>query len=133
MRQRCENARSSGFSKYGGRGITVCERWRIFENFLADMGEAPDGLSIDRIDSSRGYEPGNCRWATSREQSLNRRNVKQATFAGETVSLSELAERAGISRRTVYQRVKRYGWSIEDALSTPVVSGGTKRRHNEPR
>lgn len=77
MIQRCGNARNPGFANYGGRGITVCERWLSFENFLADMGPRPTPAhSIDRIDNDRGYEPGNCRWATVTEQNRNRRSTK---------------------------------------------------------
>lgn len=73
MRSRCYSAKDSAFKHYGGRGISICERWQNFENFLADMGERPVGRSLDRIDVNGDYEPGNCRWATDDEQATNKR------------------------------------------------------------
>lgn len=79
MRQRCANPKATGFKNYGGRGIKVCERWLDFENFLADMGERPEGRTLDRFPNNDGnYEPGNCRWATSKQQADNKRREQGA-------------------------------------------------------
>jgi hypothetical protein len=107
---------------YGGRGIKVCDRWHSFENFLADMGERPVGQTIERIDNDGDYEPSNCRWATRKEQSRNQRKNILVTLNGETLCLSEWAERLNINVGTVRSRIKRYGWSSAKALTVPLIS-----------
>jgi hypothetical protein len=112
MRQRCGNPRHPAWDDYGGRGIKVCDRWDRFENFLADMGERPAGTSLERIDNSRGYEPGNCRWATRTDQNRNTRASHNLTYDGQERSIAEWSEVTGIPYRTIMSRL-RYGWSAD--------------------
>lgn len=120
MRERCRNPSHSAYGRYGGRGISVCERWMdSFEAFLEDMGPRPSAEhSIDRINNDGNYEPGNCRWATIDEQARNRSNTIRLTFRGETLLLVEWCERMGVNADMVRSRVER-GWSAEDALTKP--------------
>lgn len=92
MRQRCLNPNTPAYSSYGGRGITICQRWDSFKNFLADMGPRPDGLELDRIDVNGNYEPANCRWATPLQQGRNQRKTRFAAINGITKPLTEWAE-----------------------------------------
>jgi hypothetical protein len=99
---------------YFDRGIRTCDRWLSFENFYADMGKAPDGMSIDRIDNNKGYEPGNCRWATSVEQNNNTRRNRLITARGESMTIAMWARKIGIKPNTIYYRLRR-GWTPEEA------------------
>jgi len=108
MLRRCTNKRDNAFKHYGGRGIKVCERWlNSFENFYKDMGKRPYKKSIDRIDNNGNYSPENCRWATKKEQSSNRRNNILIKYKDKTVTLAELARIMEISLSTLYYRYKR--------------------------
>lgn len=120
IKTRCLDSNSPYYHYYGGRGITICDRWiESFENFLADMGEAPEGLSIDRINNNGSYEPGNCRWATALEQAENRNSAVLITFKSQTQSQSNWEKELGFKRGTLAMRLSR-GWSIEEALTTPL-------------
>lgn len=123
MKDRCANPRSKRFAYYGGRGIRVCDRWRnSFEAFVADMGEPPfDGATLDRIDIDGHYEPGNVRWATWREQALNRRPSYE--YRGRQMTWSELVAASGLRPVTLRKRIES-GWTIERAVETPVVWRG---------
>lgn len=118
MRVRVEGRTPHAKKVYKDRGITVCERWQTFENFLADMGECPPKHSLDRIDNDKGYEPGNCRWADDKTQMGNRTVSTRLTYNGVTLHLSEWARRLGIQQGTLSRRLNVYGWSVERALST---------------
>lgn len=121
MKQRAFNPNKRGYSRYGGRGITVCERWlNSFENFYTDMGAKPSpDHSIDRWpDKDGSYEPGNCRWATCEQQQNNREDNHTLTFKGETLSISEWSRRLGFGSGLLLYRVDKAGWSVEKALTT---------------
>ena len=111
MLNRCRQAQHKKY--YADIGI--CERWRQFENFLTDMGEAPEGMSIDRIDNAKGYSPDNCRWATQRTQVRNTRRRTEYEYKGERKSLIEWAETLGMSFEMLRGRIRR-GWSFHDAI-----------------
>ena len=120
MKSRCENPRNARYADYGDRGITVCDRWKnSFENFIADMGPPPSPAhSIERGDNSRGYEPGNCRWATDVEQTNNQRSNVLIEYDGKTQTIAQWARELEINYQTLRQRIQRYGWSVERAFSS---------------
>jgi hypothetical protein len=105
---RCMNPSNNGYHNYGGRGISVCERWlNSFENFLADMGECPAGLEIERKNNDGNYELGNCIWATRKEQANNKRTTIKINIDGQAKTLKEWSEYFNIRYHTVYMRLKR--------------------------
>jgi hypothetical protein len=121
MRARCSNPKHTAYADYGGRGITVCERWNSFQNFLADMGPRPSKQhSIDRIDVDGPYSPQNCRWATPSEQAQNKGSNRLVTFNGETTTISEWSRRLGIGAQLLGKRLDVLGWTVEHALATPA-------------
>jgi hypothetical protein len=117
---RCQNPNNAAYKNYGGRGITVCERWQSFRNFIYDMGPRPKGLFIERIDNDLGYCPSNCKWATWHEQSRNRRNNRIIEFNGKSQCLADWAEETGINRNVIAKRLNT-GWSIKRALTVPMT------------
>lgn len=122
MKARCYRKTSPDYPQWGGRGISVCPQWRdSFEQFLADMGDRPKGATLDRIDNDGNYEPGNCRWASRKEQNRNRRDNLQLTMNGETRCVNEWAEHLGIDASTFRARIRR-GWSIEKAAKVPIAT-----------
>jgi hypothetical protein len=121
---RCEQPTTPNYSRYGGRGIAVCERWRSdFWAFREDMGPRPSSKhSIDRINGNGDYEPGNCRWATRREQGRNTQSNRLVEVGGKAVTLAEAAEKAPVPYNTVLYRLKR-GWTLDKALSRAAHKG----------
>jgi hypothetical protein len=105
---------------YFDRNILVCERWMVFVNFVEDMGERPNGTSLDRIDNELGYFKENCRWATQVEQGRNQRSNRLLTLNGETHCMSEWSEKLNFAKTTIPRRIAA-GWSVEKALSTPSL------------
>lgn len=130
MRRRCYDMNDVNYHRYGERGITVCGEWKDdfakFRAWAVKNGYRPN-LTIDRIDNDRGYSPDNCRWAGARDQARNRRSNRVITFNGETHILVEWAEITGIPRSTLYDRIVKYSWPIERALTEPLHEKNRKR------
>lgn len=112
MWARCTKPSTHGYAEYGGRGIKVCERWKSFEHFLADMGERPEGMTLDRFPNRDGnYEPGNCRWAPPKEQAFNRSSTVVVSYQGEEMSLAEFGRKIGMTRQKVRYWYEKRGLS----------------------
>lgn len=114
MKNRCND---HTMKDYGGKGVIVCERWERFENFLEDMGERPDGKTLDRRDNSLGYFKENCRWATKKQQGNNTSRNRLLELGDKTLTMAQWGELLGLNQGTIQTRLRR-GWSVEDALST---------------
>ena len=123
MRDRCEDPKNEHYSNYGGRGITVCERWKGrggYRNFLSDVGRRPNHhYSIDRIDVNGNYEPGNCRWITATEQARNKTNNRMVLYEGRTQCVAAWADELGMRYHTLSVRIKKWG-DIERAFTQEV-------------
>lgn len=123
IKRRCYNKNFDHYNNYGGRGISMCESWmdsfEEFRDWALENGYTDD-LSIDRIDVNGNYEPSNCRWVTIKEQANNRTDNHLLTYNGKTQTISQWAEELGLKPHTLQARINYYGWTIEEALSTPV-------------
>lgn len=131
MRQRCQNPKSTQWDSYGGRGIKVCERWLVFENFLADMGERPVGMTLERKDNERGYEPGNVIWASRLDQANNRRTNVHLELDGKLMTVAEWGRKTGFGKSAIKSRLDD-GWSVRRALTEPLQDTGKRRRRTKP-
>lgn len=119
MMTRCTNEKSNCFYRYGGRGITVCDEWRDFQGFYADMGDKPEGMTLDRIDNNGPYSKDNCRWATSKEQARNTRRSQIVEFNNKKQCLKDWADEVGLAYNTLRKRFVIYNWPFEKAITTP--------------
>lgn len=123
MKTRCENPNDDNYHLYGGRGISVCPQWQTFDGFWTDMGPSwRHGGTIDRIDNDKGYEPGNCRWRTPKQQANNRRTNRMIQTPKGLMNVTEAAAAFGISRATIFARI-RYGWPDSRLLEKPRDRG----------
>ena len=121
MVNRCHDEKSPSYKYYGAKGIKVCERWRnSCDAFWADMGIRPEGMTLDRIDSKKDYEPSNCRWATIEEQNNNKSNVRLVTWNGITKSIGAWAKELGMSKAALHYRIMKMKLPVDVALSTPI-------------
>jgi len=129
MKQRCNDAASPSYDRYGGRGIKVCDRWvSSYENFLADMGRCPaPRYSLNRKDNDGPYSPENCEWASPIAQANNRKGNRHVMINGESRTIAEWCAKTGANRNLVYQRIKK-GWNPSRALSDPPIPHGDRNK-----
>jgi hypothetical protein len=120
MVSRCTNPKNPSYHNYGERGITVSRAWKNFENFLADMGIAPKGLTLERVKNNLGYSKKNCVWATRHDNLMNKRTTVRVEFQGHALTLPQLSRLCSVPWKNLYQRIFAYGWSVEKAVATPL-------------
>lgn len=133
MRDRCTNPAHKNYKNYGGRGITICDRWNSFQNFMLDMGRKPDPkFTIEREDVNGNYEPKNCRWISRADQGRNKRNSVFVIYKGKRMLLIDLVEELGLSRGVVYGRLKA-GWTLAQSIALPLHTVTNTRRRGRPR
>ena len=130
MKARCGNVDSRDYYRYGGRGISYDPKWEDFVNFLSDMGHKPKGKSLDRIDNNGNYCKENCRWATNKEQSNNRRNDVYVTYNNARIKLNVLSESINMKYSTLYGRIFTKKMSVEDAVNIPICPHNKRRTFN---
>lgn len=121
MKNRCYRTSSKGYKHYGGRGITVCKRWlKSFQLFISDVGKRPSPKhSLGRLDNNKGYKPSNCEWQTDTEQANNKTTSHFITFEDKTLTVKQFSKEKGIAYQTLLQRLNRFHWPIEKALTQP--------------
>lgn len=125
MKNRCLNKHTKDYHLWGGRGITVCQKWLKFEGFYEDMFSSyKKGLTLDRIDNNGNYCKENCHWATQTEQANNTRNIERArrySYNGRSLTVSQWAGEIGLKRNTLHMRLQQYMWPVEKALNQPIL------------
>jgi hypothetical protein len=128
MLTRCNDETHDQFAHYGGRGIRVCQRWHDFAAFIADMGTPPVGTSIERVDNAKGYEPGNCRWATRHEQMRNTRHNVWVMVSGERMVKADACKQLNVLDGSFRFRMRRYGETLQQAIDHYARNGGRSQR-----
>ena len=124
MKDRCVNPNNARYARYGGRGITICDAWLAFDNFYADMGDKPEGMTLDRIDNNGNYEPENCRWATPQEQSNNVKTNRVFTYNNKTQTLAQWAREKGMAYHVLKYRLNK-GWQPPKLFTQENLKGRT--------
>lgn len=127
MIQRCRTPKNTNYAQYGGRGISVCEKWQKFVGFLEDMGERPAGLTLDRIDVNGNYSKDNCRWTDAKTQQRNMQNTAYLTAFDVTAPLADWADALEVRANALSHRLMR-GWSDEEIVTEPIIRKPRKRR-----